>query len=116
VRHGIAPRQWLGAVVGGLLVLGVVLALPDLAQANRPSRGAGPNKAGEQECSVLLRQRKDGPWLLFGAELVSKTSVVWSPFTAGVRYEATARPATSTTPQRTLQPGGSLTLLDRSSA
>jgi hypothetical protein len=73
-----------------------VLVLWDLTRSNRPSdrrcvdlwngpanqtnrslvrgrsfllatvRGAGPNKAGEQECAVLLREREDGPWLLAG--------------------------------------------------
>jgi hypothetical protein len=30
-------------------------------------RGVAPNKAGQPGCSVLLREREDGPWLWFGA-------------------------------------------------
>ena len=35
---------------------------------------------------MLLREREDGPWLLAGAELVTRTSVVWGPSPSGVRY------------------------------
>jgi hypothetical protein len=77
-------------------------------------RGAGPNKAGEQECAVLLREREDGAWLLAGAELVSSTSVVWGPFTSGVRY-GTDSPTggVDDSPDATLESDGSLRLSER---
>ena len=77
-------------------------------------RGVEPNKAGEQGCVVLLRERADGAWLLAGAELVSSTSVVWPPFTSGVQY-GTESPTggVDDTPNATLQSDGSLTLSDR---
>ena len=92
--------------MAALLLVGAVFLLWDLTRSNRPSdrrcaelwngstnqtnrslvrghsaplatvRGAGLNKAGQQGCTVLLREREDGPWLLFGAELVDSTSVV----------------------------------------
>jgi len=130
--------------VTALLVVVAVLMLFDLTRSNRPSdrrcaelwngpanqtnrslvrgrsfplatvRGAGPNKAGEQECAVLLRERADGAWLLAGAELVSSTSVVWGPFTTGVRY-GTDSPTggVDDSPNAMLQADGSLTVSDR---
>jgi hypothetical protein len=38
-------------------------------------RGAEPNKAGQPGCVVLLRERVDGPWLLFAAT-VTETAVI----------------------------------------
>jgi hypothetical protein len=77
-------------------------------------RGVGPNKAGEQECAVLLRERKDGPWLLFGAELVTSTSVVWPPFTSGDRYGSDSPTGSvDDSPNATLQADGTLILGDR---
>ena len=35
---------------------------------------------------VLLREREDRPWLLFGAEFATETSVVWDGGVSGVRY------------------------------
>jgi len=77
-------------------------------------RGAGPNKASQQGCAVLLRERKDGPWLFAGAELVSSTSVVWGPFASGVQY-GTGSPTgdVDDSPNATLQADGTLTLGDR---
>jgi hypothetical protein len=127
-----------------LLVVGAVAVLWDLTHPNRLSdlrcaqlwngpanqtnrsmvrgrslplatvRGAGPNKAGQQGCAVLLRERKDGPWLLAGAELVSSTSVVWGPFASGVQY-GTDSPTgdVDDSPNATLQSDGTLTLRDR---
>ena len=126
-----------------LLVVGAVAVLWDLTHPNRPSdrrcadlwngpanqinrsmvrdhgfplvtvRGAGPNKAGEQECAILLRERRDGPWLLAGAELVTSTSVVWGPMTSGVQY-GTDSPTggIDDSPNATLQSDGTLTLRD----
>jgi hypothetical protein len=48
-------------------------------------RGAEPNKAGQPGCSVLLRERADGPWLLFGAS-ITETGVIWDDSVSGVRY------------------------------
>jgi hypothetical protein len=127
-----------------LLVVGAVAVLWDLTHPNRLSdrrctelwngpanqtnrsmvrghvfplvavRGAGPDKAGQQGCAVLLRERKDGPWLLAGAELVSSTSVVWGPFASGVQY-GTDSPTgdVDDSLNATLQADGSLTLGDR---
>jgi hypothetical protein len=137
-------QRLVATAVTALLVVGAVLVLSDLIRPNRPSdrrcadlwngpanqtnrslvrgrsfplatiRGAGPNKAGEQGCVVLLRERADGAWLLAGAELVSSTSVVWGPFASGVRY-GTDNPTggVDDTPNATLQSDGSLTLSDR---
>jgi hypothetical protein len=113
--------------VAALLVISAVFAISNLAHSNRPSdrrcadlwngptnqtnrslvrgrvfplatvRGAGPNKAGEQECAVLLRERKDRPWLLAGASWspAARWCGVPSPQASGT--EATALPAASTT-------------------
>jgi len=137
-------QRFVATAVAALLVLGAALLLYDLTRSNRPSdrrcaelwngpanqtnrslvrarslplatiRGAGPNKAGEQECAVLLRERPHGAWLLAGAELVSSTSVVWGPVTSGVQY-GTDSPTggVDDSPNATLQADGSLTLSDR---
>lgn len=49
-------------------------------------RGVGPNKAGQPGCSVLLREREDGPWMLIGAAFVTETAMVWDGGVSGVRY------------------------------
>jgi hypothetical protein len=130
--------------VAALLVISAVFAISNLAHSNRPSdrrcadlwngptnqtnrslvrgrvfplatvRGAGPNKAGEQECAVLLRERKDRPWLLAGAELVTSSSVVWGPFASGVRYGSDSPTGgVDDSLNATLQADGTLTLNDR---
>jgi hypothetical protein len=73
-------------------------------------RGVPPNKAGQPGCSVLLREREDGPWLWFGA-VVTETSVVWDGGVSGVRY-GTDSPTgdVDDTPNAMLQPDGSLVL------
>jgi hypothetical protein len=48
-------------------------------------RGAEPNKAGQPGCLVLLRQRADGPWMLFAA-VITETAVIWDGGVTGVRY------------------------------
>ena len=137
-------QRLVAAAATALLVVGAVLVLSNLTRSNRPSdrrcadlwngpanqtnrslvrgrsfplatvRGVGPNKAGEQECAVLLRERKDGPWLLFGAELVTSTSVVWPPFTSGVRYGSDSPTGdVDDSPNATLQADGTLILGDR---
>ena len=130
------------AVVTALLVVGAVAVLWDLTHPNRPSdrrceelwngpsnqtnrslvrgrssplatvRGAGPNKAGQQGCSVLLREGADGPWQLFLAALTD-TAVIWDGV-SGVRY-GTDSPTgdVDDSPNATLQADGSLTLSDR---
>jgi|Tabmets5t2r1_1033131.scaffolds.fasta_scaffold01663_3 hypothetical protein len=76
-------------------------------------RGAGPNKAGQPGCGVLLRERQDGPWLSFGAAL-TEAGVYWDPGVSGVRY-GTDSPsgAVDDTPNATLQADGTLILSDR---
>jgi|Tabmets5t2r1_1033131.scaffolds.fasta_scaffold21828_3 hypothetical protein len=76
-------------------------------------RGVEPNKAGQPGCSVLLREREDGPWLLFGAA-VTETGVIWEGSVSGVRY-GTDSPTgdVDDTPNATLQADGSLVLDDR---
>jgi hypothetical protein len=59
-------------------------------------RGIDPNKAGQQGCGVLLRERADGPWLSFGAVSPRPrcSGILACPaFGTG----PTARPATGTT-------------------
>ena len=75
-------------------------------------RGAGPNKAGQPGCGVLLRERQDGPWLSFGAVL-TETAVIWDGV-SGVRY-GTDSPTggVDDSPNATLQADGTLTLSDR---
>jgi hypothetical protein len=91
-------------------------------QANRSSlrgralplatvRGLEPNKAGQPGCMVLLREREDGPWLLFDAAFVTETSVVWDGGVSGARYGIDSPTGDGDdTPNATLQRGGSLAL------
>jgi hypothetical protein len=74
-------------------------------------RGAGPNKAGQPGCGVLLRERADGPWLLF-LTAHTETAVSWDGV-SGVRY-GTDSPTgdVDDSPNATLQADGSLTLDD----
>ena len=76
-------------------------------------RGIGPNKAGQPGCVVLLREREDGPWLLFVAVL-TETAVIWESSVSGVRY-GTDSPTGGfdDSPNATLQADGSLILDDR---
>jgi hypothetical protein len=76
-------------------------------------RGIEPNKAGQQGCTVLLRERADGPWLAFGAVL-TETAVIWDPGVSGVRY-GTDSPTGDwdDSSNATLQADGSLVLNDR---
>jgi hypothetical protein len=76
-------------------------------------RGAEPNKAGQPGCVVLLREREDGPWLLFVAVL-TETAVIWEGRVSGVRY-GTDSPTggVDDSPNATLQADGSLILDDR---
>ena len=73
-------------------------------------RGVEPNKAGQPGCSVLLRERQAGPWLLFAAAL-TETAVSWEGSVSGVRY-GTDSPTgdVDDTPNALLQPDGSLAL------
>jgi len=119
-----------------------VLVLLDLARSNRPSdrrcaqlwngpanqtnrsvvrgrrfplatvRGVEPNKAGQPGCVVLLRERADGPWLLF-LTVLTETAVGWDGV-SGVRY-GTDSPTggVDDSPNATLQADGSRTLDDR---
>jgi hypothetical protein len=75
-------------------------------------RGATPNKAGQPGCSVLLRERADGPWMLFGAA-ITETGVIWEGSVSGVRY-GTDSPTgeVDDTPDAMLQPDGALRLGD----
>ena len=135
-RSTVLRRGAVGLVVGGvILVMVLVEARPDhpgdgrcaelwdapANQANRSMvrgralglatvRGVPPNKAGQPGCSVLLREREDGPWLWFGA-VVTETAVTWDGGVSGVRY-GTDSPTgyMDDTPNATLQPDGSLVL------
>jgi hypothetical protein len=73
-------------------------------------RGAAPNKAGQPGCVVLLRERQDGPWMLFGAT-ITETAVIWEGGVAGVRY-GTDSPTgdVDDTPNAMLQRDGRLAL------
>jgi hypothetical protein len=75
-------------------------------------RGVEPNKAGQPGCVVLLRERRDGPWLLFLTAL-TETAVSWDGV-SGVRY-GTDSPSgdVDDSPNATLQADGTLTLSDR---
>ena len=75
--------------------------------------GIEPNKAGQQGCWVLLRERQDGPWLSFVA-VPTETAVSWDPDLSGVRY-GTDSPGggVDDAPNATLQADGTLTLSDR---
>jgi hypothetical protein len=75
-------------------------------------RGVEPNKAGQPGCGVLVRERQDGPWLLFGAVL-TETRVYWDPGVSGVRYGTDSPSGVDDTPNAMLQADGSLTLSDR---
>ena len=78
-----------------------------------PNKGVEPERgAGQPGCSVLLRERQDGPWLLFGTTL-TETPVSWDGV-SGVRY-GTDSPTGywDDSPNATLQSDGSLTLSDR---
>jgi hypothetical protein len=76
-------------------------------------RGVEPNKAGQPGCSVLLREREDGPWLLFGAS-ITETEVIWEGSVSGVRYGSDSPTGdVDDTPNATLQADGSLILGDR---
>jgi hypothetical protein len=76
-------------------------------------RGVEPNKAGQQGCGVLLRERADGPWWSFGAVL-TETAVGWGPGVSGVRYGSDSPTGDwDDSPNATLQSEGSLTLSDR---
>ena len=137
----VSRRRILGGAVVGLLVVGAVFGISRLVAPDRPSdrrcadlwngpanqlnrslvrgrsfplatvRGAGPNKAGEPECAVILRESGNGPWVLAGAELLPDTSVVWGPIVSGVRY-GTDSPTggVSDAPNASLQPDGRLSL------
>jgi hypothetical protein len=127
-------------VVGAVLVL--LVARWDLTRSNRPSdrrcaelwngpanqtnrslvrgrafplatvRGVEPNKAGQPGCGVLLRERQDGPWLLFFT-VITETAVSWDGVSGG-RY-GTDSPTgdVDDSPNATLQVDGTLTLSDR---
>jgi hypothetical protein len=73
-------------------------------------RGAGPNKAGQPGCSVLLRERQGGPWLLFGTT-ITETGAIWEGSVSGARY-GTDSPTgdVDDSPNAVLQPDGSLAL------
>jgi hypothetical protein len=76
-------------------------------------RGGGPNKAGQPGCGVLLRERRDGPWLSFGAVL-TETGVYWDPGVSGVRYGTDSPTGDGDdSPNATLQADGTLILSDR---
>jgi hypothetical protein len=76
-------------------------------------RGVEPNKAGQQGCVVLLRERQDGPWLSF-VTVLTETTVGWDPGVSGVRY-GTDSPTggVDDSPNATLQADGRLILSDR---
>ena len=75
-------------------------------------QGSPPNKAGQPGCSLLLREREDGPWLEF-SDAITETAGVWSGV-SGVRY-GTDSPTgdIDDSPNATLQADGTLTLSDR---
>jgi hypothetical protein len=62
---------------------------------------------------VLLREREDGPWLLFAAA-ITETAVIWDVTVSGVQY-GTDSPTggVDDSPNATLQADGSLILDDR---
>ena len=71
-------------------------------------RGVAPNKAGQPGCVVLLRERQDGPWMLFPAA-ITESAVIWEGGVSGVRY-GTDSPTgdVDDTLNAMLQPDGSL--------
>jgi hypothetical protein len=74
-------------------------------------RGAvGLLVGGVIRCVVLLREREDGPWLLF-VTVITETAVVWDRDVSAARY-GTDSPTgdADDTPNATLQPDGSLVL------
>jgi hypothetical protein len=75
-------------------------------------RSAAPNKAGQPGGVVLLREREDGPWLLFAAA-ITETAVIWDVTVSGVRY-GTDSPTggVDDSPNATPPAGGSLILDD----
>jgi hypothetical protein len=76
-------------------------------------RGIEPNKAGQQGCTVLLRERQDGPWMLIGAAL-TEGPVIWDGGVSGVRYETDSPTGgVDDSPNATLQADGTLALSDR---
>ena len=132
----ILGRGALGLLVGGMTLHLIILeARPDhpddgrcaelwnapANQANRSMvrgrifplatvRGVGPNKAGQPGCSVLLRERENGPWMLFPAVL-TETAVSWEGGVTGVRYRTDSPTGdVDDTPNAMLQPDGSLAL------
>jgi hypothetical protein len=76
-------------------------------------RGVEPNKAGQPGCVVVLRERADGPWMVFGA-VVTEPGVGWDGGVTGVRY-GTDSPTggVDDSSNATLQADGTLTLNDR---
>ena len=79
-----------------------------------PNKGVEPERAGQQPgCSVLLRERQDGPWIWFNAVL-TETAVSWDGSVTGVRY-GTDSPTggVDDSSNATLQADGTLTLNDR---
>jgi hypothetical protein len=79
-----------------------------------PNKGVEPERGGQQPgCSVLLRERQDGPWIWFNAVL-TETAVSWDPGVSGVRY-GTDSPTggVDDSSNATLQADGTLTLNDR---
>jgi hypothetical protein len=75
-----------------------------------PVRGVDPNKAGQPGCSVLLRERQDGPWMLFPAA-ITETAVIWEGGVSGVRYGTDSPTGDGDdTPNAMLQSDGSLAL------
>jgi hypothetical protein len=126
----------LGLLAGAVILLIVLAARPDhpddgrcaelwnapANQANRSMvrgrafslatvRGIGPNKAGQPGCSVLLRERDEGPWMLIGAAFVTETAVVWDGGVSGVRYRTDSPTGdVDDTPNAMLHSDGSLAL------
>ena len=79
-----------------------------------PNRGVEPKRGGQQPgCSVLLRERQDGPWIWFNAVL-TEPPVSWDVGMSGVRY-GTDSPTggVDDSSNATLQADGTLTLNDR---
>ena len=80
-----------------------------------PNKGVEPERAAGQQpgCSVLLRERQDGPWIWFSAVL-TETAVSWDGSVTGVRY-GTDSPTggVDDASNATLQADGTLTLNDR---
>jgi len=132
----ILGRGALGVLAGGMILHVIILdTRPDHpddkrcaelwnAPANQANRSmvrgrafslanvwvGGPNKAGQTGCTVLLREREDGPWILIGA-LLTETSVVWDGGVSGVRYGTDSPTGYGADPPNAmLQSDGSLAL------